>query len=115
MPQDFYFPLWDFNANLGNGTLYNVWQMHMVLFKGSDVSVSRSKRNAERHISIRNCRDSDRHCGAVGRGALAAHLAYAAQHDALIEETDVLDQYSILARSVCQREQMPSYDSLKAQ
>ena len=107
--QAYYFPLWDFNADRGTGSLYKKWHMHMVLFQGRDLAGLKPHVNMEARISTNVCRRSDRHCGAVGPGAIAAHLAYVPQAFSLLNSTDVLQQYHVLAGKMCYREQMPTY------
>ncbi len=102
--QAYYFPLWDFNANRGKVSLYEQWHMHMVLFQGRDLAHVTPQHDMELYISTEVCRQSDRHCGAVGRGAIAAHLAYGEQAFSLLNSTDVLQHYHVLADSVCVRE-----------
>ena len=107
--QAYYFPLWDFNANRGEASLYEEWHMQMVLFQGRDLAGLKPQLNMEARISIDVCRRSDRHCGAVGPGALAAHLSYVEQAFSLLNSTGVLQQYHVLADTMCQQEQMPAY------
>ena len=61
------------------------------------------------YISTEVCRQSDRHCGAVGRGAIAAHLAYGEQAFSLLNSTDVLQQYHNLADPICMPEEVPVF------
>ena len=83
--------------------------MHMVLFQGRDLARVKLVVNMEAHISQDVCRWSDRHCGAIGPGALAAHLSYVEQAFSLLNSTDVLQQYQVLAEKMCYRDQMPMY------
>ena len=107
--QAYHFPLWDFNANRGKASLYEKWHMHMVLFQGRDLARVKPRPKMEARISKDVCRQSDRHCGAVGPGALAAHLSYVEQAFSLLNSTDVLHQYQVLAEKMCYRDQMPVY------
>ena len=107
--QAYYFPLWDFNAHRGQVSLYEQWHMHMVLFQGRDLAHVTPRPDMELYISTEVCRLSDQHCGAVGPGAVAAHLAYSQQAFSLLNSTDVLQQYHGLADTVCTREHMPTF------
>jgi len=101
--------LWDFNANRGKASLYEKWEMHMVIFQGRDLAHVKPHVNMEAHISTDVCRRSDRHCGAIGPGAIAAHLSYVEQAFSLLNSTDVLQQYQVLAEKMCYGDQMPVY------